>query len=54
MEKRVTRPPWLPLLNALHMEWRVSEIMKGHDPDPVIEARLRDAGKWPIGQQTKH
>ena len=54
MEKRIAEPAWLPLLNALQQDWRVSEILKGHDPDPLIEARLRDTGKWPVLPDTKH
>ena len=54
MEKLTHTPPWLPLLNALHLEWRERELLKGNDPDPVIEARLREAGKWPKGRETKH
>ena len=54
MEKLTQTPPWLPMLNALHLEWRINEILKGHDPDPEIEARLREAGKWPINHDTKH
>jgi hypothetical protein len=54
MEKLTQTPPWLPILNALHLEWRMSEILKGNDPDPVIEAKLREAGKWPIDQETRH
>jgi len=54
MEKPTQTPPWLPLLNALHRDWRTTEILKGHDPDPVIEAKLRETGKWPNGQETRH
>lgn len=54
MEKLFADPPWLPVLNALQQEWRVNEILKGHDPDPLIEARLRDIGKWPVLPNTRH
>jgi hypothetical protein len=52
MQKALSDPPWLPLLNAMHRDWRDSEILKDHNPDPIIEARLREAGKWPIGKDT--
>ena len=40
-------PPWLSLLNALHREWRESQIQRGGDPDAYIEKNLREAGRWP-------
>jgi len=40
-------PPWLHLLNALHLNWRDTEVLKGNDPDPYLEQELREAGKWP-------
>lgn len=40
-------PPWLQLLNALHVSWRDAEILKGNDPDPYLEEHLRACGKWP-------
>jgi len=47
-------PPWLRLLHAIHLEWREAEILKGNNPDPEIERWLREAGKWPTGQETRH
>jgi hypothetical protein len=47
-------PPWLPLLNAIHLEWRDAEILQGHDPDPEIERWLCEVGKWPIGPKVAH
>lgn len=54
MEKHVSIPPWLPLLNALQKDWWESEILKDHNPDPIIEAYLRQAGKWPADRETRH
>ena len=52
MKKHLPAPPWLHLLNALHKDWRESEIELGRDPDPVIERLLHEAGKWPQAPRT--
>ena len=41
-------PTWLPLLNALQLEWRDRECMAGRDPDSVIEQDLIRQQRWPI------
>ena len=51
-EHTLPNPPWLPLLNALHKEWREAEILKGRNPDPEIELHLFKVGKWPPGSKT--
>jgi hypothetical protein len=48
MQAMTGDPAWLPLLNAIQKDWRDHEILKGHDPDPLIEERLRETGKWPM------
>ena len=40
-------PPWLHLLNALQKDWRTSQILKDHNPDPDLEKQLRAKGVWP-------
>lgn len=52
METLIADPPWLAFLNAIQRDWRESEILKGNNPDPLIEARLRESGKWPTGFDT--
>lgn len=55
MEEHLQSPPaWLPLLNSLHRDWREAEILKGRNPDPYIEQQLRQTGKWPAGEQSRH
>lgn len=39
-------PPWLHLLSAAQRAWRESQILKGRNPDPYIEDRLRESGAW--------
>ena len=40
-------PPWLHLLNALQKDWRTTQILKDHNPDPDLERQLRAKGVWP-------
>ena len=40
-------PPWLHLLNALQKDWRTSQILKDHNPDPDLERQLRAKGLRP-------
>jgi hypothetical protein len=41
------QPPWMHLLMPMQKAWRESEILKGRNPDPYIEEKLREAGVWP-------
>jgi len=53
MEDKEPTPPWLHLLTQLDRGWREKELGKGRNPDPYIEAQLREAGKWPPVGESK-
>ena len=42
-----TSPPWIHLLTPVWQGWREDQILKGRDPDPYIERKLREDGLWP-------
>lgn len=39
--------PWTHLLNPMQRAWREDQFVKGRNPDPHIEAQLREGGLWP-------
>ncbi|MFG1297489.1 hypothetical protein [Xanthobacter variabilis] len=46
-------PAWLGLLTWEQREWRRTQILRGRNPDPYIEERLREAGSWPLNEKRK-
>ena len=43
----MAEPWWLTHLTPMELAWREKQILKGRDPDPYIEEKLRDAGVIP-------
>jgi hypothetical protein len=46
-EFEIPEPPWLRLLEPVWRAWRENEILKGRNPDPYIEGKLKEACRWP-------
>jgi len=47
METKFPPAPWLYLLEPDWQAWREWQYIKGNNPDPGLDIRLGQIGKWP-------
>lgn len=47
MNTDIPHPPWLHLLEPQWLAWREWQYIKGNNPDPCLEQRLKKMGLWP-------